>query len=114
MQKDIEKLLSQKKIKRINSNNRTKKDYYIFANIIEKQYDLSDTYEHFGKDEYLELCRKNYKTFDDGNDDDGIATSNINFSFSNQKFNDWVPGYTEMKQKWIMENQAKEKQKSKS
>lgn len=74
---------------------------------------MSDSYDHFGKEEYLEICKKNYKTFDD-NEDDSIGASITTFSFSNQKFNDWVPGYTEMKKKWLLENQAKEKQKSKN
>ena len=68
MSKDIEKLLQAKKVKKINSSNKTKKDYIIFANTIEQQYGLGDNYEYFGKEDYLEFCKKNYKVFDDQGD----------------------------------------------
>jgi len=66
---------------------------------------LSDTYEHFGKDEYLEFCRKNYKTFDNMNDKDYVAANSSLSSYNSQRFNEWVPGYAEMKKEWLLRNQ---------
>lgn len=51
-------------LRRIDSSNKNRKDYYVFPNIIDQTYGLvKDKYEFHGQKLFKELCKDNYKYY---------------------------------------------------